>query len=179
MRKILFVLLLAGLGLAAAAQKAPKAGARQAKNAMGKPAMEFADGRFIETGKAAAKLFEQGRIEEWADYLSPDAVYMWSNGDSLAGRSAVIQYWRERWNTVVSGLKFSEEIWLPIQVNAADAGPEPGTWVLTWHRVDATYRNGKSLTFHVHLVHHFNEAGKIDRTINYMDHSKIREITSQ
>ena len=139
-----------------------------------KPQSEIGDAKFSEMGKANMRLFQEGKIEEWANQFADNAVYAWSSGDSLAGKQAIIDYWKKRRNEMIGEIKFTNDIWLPIQVNTPQKGPDmAGTWLLSWYQVDVTYKNSKSLNFWVHTDFHFNDQNKIDRAVQYIDRAPI------
>jgi hypothetical protein len=41
-----------------------------------------------------------------------NAIYRWNNGDSLAGKKAIHDYWLERRTKLIDSLHFSDEIFL-------------------------------------------------------------------
>jgi len=140
------------------------------------PPAEFADAKYVEIGKTMLASFESGNVSEWLKYYADDAVYNWSSGDSLAGKTAIEKYWSERRGKVIDSIKFSNDIWIPLKVNTPQRGPDvPGIWLLNWYQVDVKYKTGKSLMFWVHTDHHFNANDKIDRTIQYIDMAPIKE----
>ncbi len=135
---------------------------------------EFADAKYMDMGKQMMKNFETGNIDEYGQMFADNAVYLWSAGDSLAGKQAIIDYWKDRRKNVIETIQFSNDIWLPIKINQPQQGPDmPGIWLLSWHQVNATYKNGKSLQFWVHTDYHFNSNNKVDRVVQYMDRAPI------
>lgn len=135
---------------------------------------EFADAKYTEMGKQMLQQFESGNIDQYANNYADNAVYQWSSGDSLAGKAAIINYWKNRRANVIDKIRFSNDIWLPIKVNKPQRGPDlPGVWLLNWYQVNVTYKNGKSLQFWVHQDHHFNNENKIDRSVQYIDRAPI------
>lgn len=135
---------------------------------------EFADAKYMEWGKTALSNFEKGDIDAWLNQYADDAVYLWSSGDSLAGKLAIGDYWKNRRGSVIDSLKFSNDIWLPIKINQPQRGPDmPGNWLLSWYQVDAKYKTGKKLTFWVHTDIHYNDADKVDRVVQYIDRAPI------
>lgn len=137
-------------------------------------AVEFADPKFMDLGKQSMKLLADGKIDEWAEGFADNAVYMWSSGDSLVGKQTIRDYWNDRRAKVIETLSFANDIWLPIKVNQPQQGPDmPGVWLMNWEQVSVKYKNGKSLQFWVHHDFHYNDAGKIDRFIQYIDRAPI------
>lgn len=137
---------------------------------------EFADERYVEMGKKALGQLSSGDMDAWIDGYADNAVYRWSSGDSLAGKTAIASYWKERRAKVIDSLHFSNDIWLPIKVNRPQQGPDvPGIWLLGWYQVNVTYKNGKKLMFWVHTDLHYNINDKIDIAIQYIDRAPINK----
>jgi len=135
---------------------------------------EFADAKFTEMGKTMMKQFADGDIDAYSENFADNAVYQWSSGDSLAGKKAIMDYWKNRRATVIQTVKISNDIWLPIKVNVSQKGPDmPGVWLIGWHQVNASYKNGKSLQFWVHQDMHYDNNNKVDRLVMYMDRAPI------
>jgi len=135
---------------------------------------EFADAKFTEMGKVMMKQFADGDIDAYGENFADNAVYQWSSGDSLAGKKAIMEYWKNRRANVVQSVKVSNDIWLPIKVNVPQRGPDmPGVWLIGWHQVNAEYKNGKSLQFWVHQDVHYDSNNKVDRLVMYMDRAPI------
>lgn len=140
---------------------------------------EFADEKYMQWGKQRMQEFERGDIGAWASQFADNAVFLWSSGDSLAGRKAIIDYWTDRRNKVIQSLQFTNDIWLPVRVIQPQKGPDlPGTWLLSWYQVNAKYKNGKSLSFWVHIDMHYNDRDQVDRTIQYIDRAPINAAVS-
>lgn len=138
-------------------------------------AAEFADAKYVEIGRRHSTMFENGNIEGWASMFADDAVLQWSSGDSLVGRQAIINYWTNRRDNVVESIDLENDIWLPVKVNKSQSvGDIPGVWVLHWFQYTSKYKNGKTLVGWVHNDYHFNEDGKIDRMIQYLDRAPIQ-----
>jgi hypothetical protein len=143
------------------------------------PQSEFADAKYTEWGKEMLKKFEDGDVEGWASMFADNAVYSFSAGDSLAGKKAIVDYWKNR-RANVDSVKFSNDIWLPIKVNVPQKGPDaPGVWLINWYQVDAKYKTGKKLTFWVHTDFHFDQNNKIDRIVQYIDRAPIQAATAK
>jgi len=179
MKHVFLPLLLASALFACKDQKAPETPmvktAATESPAAGKPMpTEFADARYMDMGRTYLKMLSEGKIDEWVNQFADNAVYQWSSGDSLAGKKAILEYWKNRRMNVIDRLQFSNDIWLPVKVNQPQKGPDmPGIWLLGWNQVDVKYKNGKSLKFWVHQDFHYNSDDKIDRTIQYIDRAPI------
>jgi hypothetical protein len=140
------------------------------------PQSEFADARYTEIGKKAMTQLGSGDVTAWLDNFADDAVFIWSSGDSLAGKTAIGNYWKDRRGKVIDSLEYTNDIWLPLKVNRPQKGPDvPGIWLLGWYEVHVKYKNGARLGFWVHQDLHFNNADKIDRYIQYIDRAPINK----
>ena len=138
------------------------------------PPSEFADPKYTDLGKKMLGQFESGDVDGWANNFTDNAVYTWSAGDSLAGKKAIVDYWKNRRATVIDSIKFSNDIWLPLKVNTPQKGPDlPGVWLLSWYQVNVKYKNGKKLQFWVHNDFHYDASDKVDRAIQYIDRAPI------
>ena len=115
-----------------------------------------------------------GDIDGWLNSFADNATYVWSRGDSLAGKKAIDDYWRNRRTKVIDSISFVNDIWLPLKVNQPQKGPDmKGNWLLSWYQVRVKFKNGKKLMFAVHADLHFNDADKIDRLLQYIDSAPI------
>ena len=135
---------------------------------------EYADDKYMTWGKQRQKQFENGDIDTWAGQFADNAVFQWSSGDSLGGKQAIIEYWKNRRKNVIQSIQFSNDIWLPMKIHKPQTGPDlPGVWLLSWYQVNVTYKSGKSLQFWVHSDMHFNNEDKVDRLVEYIDRAPI------
>jgi hypothetical protein len=177
MKRVFTPLLLAVIIIACESKKPaddPMVKTAATETPAGTQAVEFADPKFMDMGKRYMTLLVAGKIDEWAEQLADNAVYLWSSGDSLTGKQAITAYWKERHAKVIEKLSFANDIWLPVKVNQPQRGPDmPGVWLMNWQQVDVTYKNGKNLKFWIHNDFHYNDAGKIDRAIQYIDRAPI------
>jgi len=136
--------------------------------------VEFADPKYAELGKATLAALSKGDIAGYLSNYAENAVYSYSSGDSLAGLPAITKYWTERRTKVIDSLTFSNDIWLAIKVNKPQKGPDmPGVWLMAWYQFNSKYKNGKRAGGWIHTDMHFNDAGKIDRTVMYIDRAPI------
>lgn len=136
---------------------------------------EFADAKYAEIGKKMFAALSSGDMPGYLVNYADNAVYQWNNGDSLAGKPAISEYWTKRRMELIESLTFSNEIWLPIKVNQPQSVEAPGVWLLGWYQVAAKYKTGKTMGQWMHIDLHFDVADKIDRVIQYVDRVPINE----
>lgn len=174
MRKIFFLSVSAVFFTACNNQSdEPKIAAAQ-EAAATQQASEFADARYADVGKTMMKNFADGNYDAWGEAMAENVVYQYSAGDSMAGKKAVLDYWKDRRAKLIQSVNIANDIWLPIKVNVPQKGPDmPGVWLLNWNQVTATYKNGKSLQFWAHQGMHFDAQDKVDRIVMYMDRAPI------
>lgn len=140
------------------------------------PQSEFADARYSDMGKKGLEQLSAGDVNAWVDSYADNAVYRWSSGDSLVGKTAIGNYWKERRGKIIDSIQFSNDIWLPLKVNRSQKGPDvPGIWLLGWYQVNVKYKNGKKLQFWVHNDLHYDKNDKIDIAIQYIDRAPINK----
>ncbi len=142
-----------------------------------KPASELLDIGAGDAVKASYDAFSKGDVDGMTANYDDNIRYTWSGGDSLIGKQAVKDYYNGRWK-LIETLKFSDHIILPVQVNESQSpAAPPGKWVLHWAKTDVTYKNGKKISFWVHNVNHYNDAGKVDFIGQYIDRHPLMEAT--
>jgi hypothetical protein len=174
--KNLILILAVGALLWACSQPKPEPEA-EAPAAEVKPApVEIGDVKFIDVSKEALKGLAAGNVDGFLAGLSDDAKFFWNYGDSLVGKAAITNYWKDRRTNVIDTLIISGDVWLVINANEA---PRPdlatGTWVFGWYTATAKYKaTGKSMTQGIHQVSHFNESGKVDVMYQYLDRALIQ-----
>lgn len=140
------------------------------------PQAEFADAKYTEMGKKGLAQLASGDVNAWMDGYADNAIYRWSSGDSLVGKTAIADYWKNRRGKVIDSLQFSNDIWLPLKVNRSQKGPDvPGIWLLAWYQVNVRYKNGKKLQFWIHNDLHYDKNDKIDIAIQYIDRAPINK----
>lgn len=181
--KRLFMLLAAGMFLFACNNKEDdkngddKGTATVSSTGDKKPAMEVMD---ISTGDLVKKsymAFSNKDIDAMTADYADDIMYRWSAGDSLAGKAAVVDFWKKRMS-IIDSLQFTEHIVAPLQVNEQQSQYAPtGKWILHWAMCHVKYKNGKKLDFWVHSVNHLNDAGKVDFIGMYYDRAPVMEAT--
>ena len=133
----------------------------------------FADPKFTELGKKGITSLSTGDLKDWIDGFADNAVYYWNNGDSLKGKAAITDYWTNRRKEAIDTMMISNQIWLPVTVNKAQANERTGNYLLCWYRVEAKYKTGKSMSQFIHTVLHFDTNDKIDFVSQYLDRVPI------
>jgi hypothetical protein len=143
------------------------------------PPVEFADQKYVDMGKKALEQFASGDMEGWLSRFADNAIYRWSGGDSLAGKEAIAKYWKDRRMNVIDSIYFTNDIWLPLNVNQPQSIEQKGTWLLSWYQVNAKYKNGQKLTFWVHTDIHYNTNNQVDEFIQYIDRAPINAAVAK
>ena len=130
---------------------------------------------YIEKAKAGLTAMTNQDLDGFVGNFTDDAVYQFNSGDTLAGIEAIREYWAARMEAI-DAISFSNEIWLPVNVmEGADTNAGPGKWLLAWFNVEASYVDAGSMSQSIHTAYHWNEAGKIDRIVQYLDRLSIME----
>jgi hypothetical protein len=139
------------------------------------PPAEFADAKYVDMGKRNLAAFENGDVDGWLSDFADNAVFLWSAGDSLAGKKAITDYWKNRRANVIDSIKFTDDIWVPLKVNTPQRQGRDvqGVWLLVWYQVNVKYKNGKKLQFWVHNDYHYDANDKVDRAVQYIDRAPI------
>ena len=142
--------------------------------------VEFADMKYTDIGKAGIQQLTNADIDGWMGAFADNAVYIWSAGDSLAGKKAIGDYWKDRRTKVIDSLSFTNDIWLPIKVNQSQRGPDlPGVWLMGWYQFNSKYKNGQRVVGWMHVDMHFDNNDKIDRFVQYIDRAPITAALSK
>ena len=135
---------------------------------------EIGSDKYADMGKNGQNDLVSGNIDSWMNSFADNAIYRWNNGDSVAGKTAIAAYWKKRRAEVLDSISFTNVVWLPIKVNKpAYAGQLTGNYALGWYMLYAKYKTGKSITQRSHMVIHFDDNDKIDRTTLYLDRAPI------
>jgi hypothetical protein len=138
------------------------------------PDLEIAESRYTEVGKKAIAAMSAGDIDGWTADYADNAKYYWSGGDSLIGKPAIIEYWKDRRAKVVDSITFSNDIWMPVKVNRSQRGPDlPGVWLFGWYFTSIKYKNNQKVSMWIHSDMHFDANDKIDMVIQYIDRAPI------
>lgn len=141
---------------------------------------EFADAKYTEVGKRGLQMFAKGDIDGFTNDLAENAVFIWNNGDSIAGKQKITEYWRDRRSRVIKSFTFSDDVWLPLKVNRSQTKYDaPGVWLMVWFRADGTYSNSKSVKLSIHILYHFDANDKIDRVVEYLDRAPINAALAE
>jgi len=142
-----------------------------------KPASELLDISAGESVKQSFEAFAKGDVDAMASGFADTVFYTWSSGDTLRGKQAVADYYKGRWK-LIDSVNVTDAIILPIQVNESQSKvAPPGKWVLYWGHLNVKYKNGKKISFWMHNVNHFNDAGKVDFVGQYLYRHQILEAT--
>jgi hypothetical protein len=138
------------------------------------PQAEFADPKYAEMGKSNIAALSAKDVDTWMTSFSDSAKYYWSGGDSLIGKAAITDYWKNRFAKVIDSISFVNDIWTPLKINEPQRGPDaPGVWLLSWYQVKVKYKNGQKLSFWVHTDFHYDSSDKIDIAVQYIDRAPI------
>jgi hypothetical protein len=138
------------------------------------PDIEFADAKYTEIGKTGMNALSSGDIDAWTATFADNARYLWSAGDSLVGKQAIHDYWKDRRSKVIDSISFVNDIWLPVHVNKPQRGPDrAGVWLFSWYMVKVKYKNNQKLAMWIHNDMHFDANDKIDIMIQYLDRAPI------
>lgn len=176
MKNLLFLfLILLGAGWMSCSQKPAENAAEGTATDTTKveePA-EFADARYMDLGKKMLAQFASGNIDGYVSNFADHAVYYWNNGDSVATKAAISDFWKKRRAEVIDSISFTDEIYLPVKVNKPQSTEAPGIYLLAWYQTYAKYKTGKSMTQGMHAVMHFDSTDKIDFVYHYRDNALI------
>lgn len=139
-----------------------------------KPAPTELDTTNIKSCKQALMALSSGDVDAFTSNLADNAVYAWNAGDSVAGKAAIVAYWKDRRGNVIDKLDILQDIWLGIKVNDTfQPGVQRGAYVFGWAKITASYKGGKSMTQWIHNVYHFDASGKVDRVSQFLDRAPI------
>ncbi len=141
------------------------------------PPVEITADTYVKSCQQALAGLTRGDIDAFVKDMADSCIYRWNNVDSIAGKSAITEYWKDRRANSIDQISFDNEIWLPLKVNSSEQVRQ-GNWVLSWYRVNATYKTGKSMTQNIHTIYHFNDQGQLDEAIQYLDRVPIVQATT-
>ena len=180
MKKFLFGVLISTIFISCAekAEETPTTETSAPTTETKKAATEVLDLSEADGVKAGFAAFTNRDINGMTSSYDDNVVYRWSGGDSAIGKKAVIDYWNGRLK-LIDSISFSETILLPIRINESQSPQYAtvGKWVLAWNFAHVKYKNGKWLHFWIHTDYHYNDAGKVDAVIQYIDRHPIMEAT--
>lgn len=127
----------------------------------------------------ALAALERGDIAGLTSFLSDSVVMVMPAGNELKGKQAVADYWSNRFKTVLKSLKYSNIAGIGFNLYRTRVNAALGKYYAVWYTVDATYSNGKSITFPAHIAVHTDASGKFDRWMSYYDTKGIAKITGE
>jgi hypothetical protein len=184
MKKTIAMAIAISLFFACTNQKTEDKAATTTDSAVTAPAkqqpVEFADAKYADIGKMENSSMASGNIDAMMSGFADNAVYVWNNGDSLAGKPAITAYWKKRRADVIDSINFSQEIWLAVKVNQPQQPAQtPGVWLLSWHLTSAKYKTGKRMAQWMHSATHFDANDKIDRVVQFLDRAPINAATKK
>lgn len=148
---------------------------KEPKGATENNSLEFGSMHYTEICHDQLKQLSRADMDKFVDVFAEDVIYRFNNGDSIVGKAAVEQYWRDRRANVIDKIEFTNVIWLPLEVNDTTQGVRQGVWVLGWYKTLSTYKTGKSVNQFIHTMYHFNNNEKVDEVIQYFDRLPIME----
>jgi ketosteroid isomerase-like protein len=141
---------------------------------------EIGDAKYVDIGKMGNASLSSGNIDAWMNSFADNAVYVWNNGDSLAGKAAITAYWKKRRTDVIDSISFTQDIWLSVKVNQPQQTVHlPGNWLLGWYLTSAKYKTGKRMAQWIHSATHFDASDKIDRVVQFLDRAPINAATKK
>lgn len=181
MKKIMSFFILAAFLFACNNEKKDEAPATADSKAASteKAAVELImDSNLVASVKGTMAAFENKDIAGYTANMDDNIRFLWSGGDSLVGKKAVMDYYTGRFN-IIDSIKLSNPIFLPVMANVSPNGgaTAAGKWMLNWYMVNVKYKNNKRLMFWVHNAQHYNDAGKVDQIAQYIDRHPIMEAT--
>lgn len=133
------------------------------------------DTKLIEDAKANLARFSAKDVDGFLAGYDDNVIWYFNNGDSIVGKAAVSKYWKDRFANTIDSISFQDDIWLAVDINKPAPTVRPGKWVMSWYRVNARYKTGKTMTQDVHTVSHYNAEGKVDGLKQYLDRASIME----
>jgi hypothetical protein len=180
MKKMLTGALCATLFLACSAPKTEDNAATEVKpaEAAAAPATSptgasFADAKYAQMGKDGLAKFAAEDMDGFFANYADNAVWLWNNGDSIAGKAAIVDYWKGRFDKDIDSIAFRNDVWLAVNVTKPQGVEQTGIWLMSWYMVDAKYKTGKRMRQWIHTDMHYDANDKIDRVIQYLDRVPI------
>ena len=143
-----------------------------------KPATEVLDLSEADGVKAGLAAFTKGDIDGMTANFDDNIRYFFSGGDSLIGKQKVKDYYTGRWK-IIDSVMYSETILLPVRINESQSPQYAtlGKWVFCWNLAHVKYKNGKWLHFWIHTDYHYDDAGKVNTVVQFIDRHPIMEAT--
>lgn len=171
MKKVLIVLCFGSLFVAC---DKPKEASTEPQTPPEPPQAEIGDPKYADIGKRGLTALSSGDVDTWLSSFSDSAKYYFNGGDSLIGKKAISDYWKDRRANVIDKLEYMNDIWTPLKINKPQKGPDrAGVWLLGWYYVTASYKNGGTMSQWIHTDMHFDASDKIDVIVMYLDRVPI------
>lgn len=142
---------------------------------MEEPPVGIADPRYIDISRDVLTSLCKGDLDRFINLYADDAKYRWNYGDSLVGKQAIHDYWKERRGSVIDTITFRNETWIAIKANNPPKHIKPGVYVLSWADFTVTYSNGGSMKVNIHTVFGFDDNDRVISTSQYLDRSLIAD----
>jgi hypothetical protein len=139
------------------------------------PPIAIADPKYIEISSDILTSLCKGDLESFIKNYAEEARYRWNYGDSLVGRQAIYDYWKERRTSVIDTITYKNETWLAIKANRPPKHITPGVYVLNWSDFTVTYSNGSSIVMNIHTIFGFDTNDRLISTRQYVDRSLIAD----
>lgn len=133
------------------------------------------DANILDSAMAA---LSRGDAEAFGATMTDSVVYMLPSGEVMNGRQSVVDYWKNRWTTLIKSLVYTDQALLAFNLTRTNTNNPLGKYVLMWVTGNTTYQNGKSITFPLHVAVHVDSTGRIDRFSGYYDTKGIADATA-
>lgn len=152
----------------------PQEAAQEPAEAAEPQAIEFGESKYVDLAKQGIPALMNEDLDAFLGNMAEDGIYVFSSGDTIAGKPAMMEYWQGRMD-VIESITIENDIWLNVKVNETETDTPLGNWVMGWFDVSATYTSGGSMSQNVHTLYHFNENDQVDITIQYIDRLSIAQ----
>jgi len=131
--------------------------------------VEFADSKYTGMANTMVAALVSKDIDGYISAFADNAIYQLNTGDSVIGKQAIAAMWKDSYEKRIDHMTLENPIYLPLIVNQPQGGIAPGTYLLSWYRLNGTFKSGKTTQQYVHVVSHFDNNDKIDRVTEYVD----------
>lgn len=132
-------------------------------------ATEFADPKYIDMARKDVDALVSKDIDGYMNSFADNAVYQYNNGDTIVGKKAITEMWKQLYASSLDSLALVNPIYLPVIVNEPQGGIAKGTYLLMWYRMTAKFKTGKTSNQLIHVVAHYDANDKIDRLTEFVD----------
>lgn len=133
----------------------------------------------IQPLRDAMSALERGDVAALVSNMADSILYVMPDGSEMKGKQVVADYWTNRLKTVVKSLKYTNGAGIGFDVFRTASTATPGKYLMMWYTTEATYQNGKSVTFPAHIAVHLDAAGKFDKWMGYYDTKGISAAIGQ